>query len=151
MIKDKMSMNIEEILQCLPHRYPFLLVDKVVELDYEKKRLVARKSVTYNEPFFPGHFPQLSVMPGVLIIEALAQASGILEYKCLSENMSPCLFLLAGVNKARFKKTVVPGDVLELIVQKEKEKGNVIFYDVVALVDENVVCSAQLMSVCQKI
>jgi 3-hydroxyacyl-[acyl-carrier-protein] dehydratase len=115
-------MDILEIQQLLPHRYPFLLVDRVVEM-VPGKKLVAFKNVTMNEPFFNGHFPGHPVMPGVLILEALAQASAILAYR--SEGMDPTqkVSYLMGVDGARFRKPVVPGDRLQLDIEVVRHKG----------------------------
>lgn len=115
-------MDIQEIQQLLPHRYPFLLVDRVVEI-VPGQKLVAYKNVTINEPFFNGHFPGHPVMPGVLILEALAQATAILAYK--TENMDPTrkVTYLMGVDGARFRKPVVPGDRLQLNVEVIRHKG----------------------------
>lgn len=106
--------DINHIKKILPHRYPFLLVDKVVEIDLEKNLIIGQKNVTVNEPFFQGHFPELPVMPGVLILEAMAQAGGILIHeKGFHDNIA---FLLS-VNNAKFRRPVVPGDVLMLHVE----------------------------------
>ncbi|NVI98139.1 3-hydroxyacyl-ACP dehydratase FabZ [Myxococcus sp. AM009] len=117
-------MDIGEILNLLPHRYPFLLVDRVVEI-VPGQKLTAYKNVTINEPFFNGHFPGHPVMPGVLILEALAQATAILAYK--SENMDPArkLTYLMGVDGARFRKPVLPGDRLQLDIEVVRHKGAV--------------------------
>lgn len=115
-------MDINEIRALLPHRYPFLLVDRVTEIQ-PGQRLVAYKNVTINEPFFDGHFPGHPVMPGVLILEALAQASAILAYK--SENMDPTqkVTYLMGIDGAKFRKPVLPGDRLTLEVEVLRHKG----------------------------
>lgn len=117
-------MDIGEIQNLLPHRYPFLLIDRVVEI-IPGQRITAYKNVTINEPFFNGHFPGHPVMPGVLILEALAQASAILAYK--SENMDPTqkVTYLMGVDGARFRKPVVPGDRLQLGIEVLRHKGSV--------------------------
>jgi 3-hydroxyacyl-[acyl-carrier-protein] dehydratase len=117
-------MDIQEIQALLPHRYPFLLVDRVVEI-VPGQKIVAFKNVTMNEPFFNGHFPGHPVMPGVLILEALAQASAILAYK--TENMDPSrsVSYLMSVDGARFRKPVVPGDRLQLNVEVLRHKGAV--------------------------
>ncbi|MCP3101404.1 3-hydroxyacyl-ACP dehydratase FabZ [Myxococcus sp. K15C18031901] len=117
-------MDIGEIQNLLPHRYPFLLVDRVVEI-IPGQKLIAYKNVTINEEFFNGHFPGHPVMPGVLILEALAQASAILAYK--SENMDPSqkVTYLMGVDGARFRKPVVPGDRLQLVIEVLRHKGSV--------------------------
>src|SRR5579863_9381082 len=104
-------LDVNEIRQILPHRYPFLLVDRIVELDAE--RIVGIKNVTVNEPFFTGHFPDFPVMPGVLIIEAMAQTAGVLVLKSIPERDSK-LVLLVSVDAARFSKPVVPGDQLRI-------------------------------------
>lgn len=138
-------MDIQEVMKHLPHRYPFLLIDRVVEFDAGKS-LVALKNVTINEDYFNGHFPGQPVMPGVLMIEALAQAGGVLAYK--SSNTTPAdgiLYYLAGVNKARFKRIVTPGDQLRLSVEMSKSKGNLWKILGEASVDGEMACSAELM------
>jgi 3-hydroxyacyl-[acyl-carrier-protein] dehydratase len=127
-------MDIQEIQQLLPHRYPFLLVDRVVEI-VPGQKLMAYKNVTMNEPFFNGHFPGHPVMPGVLILEALAQASAILAYK--SEGMDPTRMVsyLMAVDGARFRKPVVPGDRLHLQVEVIRHKGSIWKTKGTALVD----------------
>lgn len=117
-----MIMDINQVQALLPHRYPFLLVDRVVELDGGKK-LVAYKNVTANEDFFNGHFPGQPVMPGVLILEALAQASAILAYKSTGYDPKEALSYLMGIDGARFRKPVVPGDRLTLTVEVVRVKG----------------------------
>lgn len=131
----------------LPHRFPFLLVDRVLELE-PGKSLKAIKNVTCNEPFFNGHFPGFPVMPGVLIIEALAQASGILILKS-NEAYSPQrdLFYLAGVDNARFKRPVVPGDQLELCVEVLKNKLDLWKFKCTAFVGGELVCSAEILNI----
>ncbi|KPJ94671.1 MAG: 3-hydroxyacyl-ACP dehydratase [Gammaproteobacteria bacterium SG8_11] len=139
------SLEIKEILKHLPHRYPFLLVDRV--LDYRLgEYLVALKNVTINEPFFTGHFPGHPIMPGVLILEALAQATGILAFK--TTNASPedgTLYYLVGVDEARFKQPVIPGDQLQLSIRIVKSKRGIYKFQGEASVDGNVVASADLM------
>lgn len=103
--------DIKKISEILPHRYPFLLVDKIVDLDLEANRILGIKNVTCNEHFFGGHFPQAPIMPGVLILEALAQAGGILVHQ---KTQTDKIALLLGINNAKFRKPVIPGDVLEL-------------------------------------
>ncbi|MFN3235332.1 MAG: UDP-3-O-(3-hydroxymyristoyl)glucosamine N-acyltransferase [Gammaproteobacteria bacterium] len=141
------ELDVNEIVKLLPHRYPFLLVDKV--LDYELgKSLVAVKNVTANEEFFVGHFPQKPVMPGVLIVEALAQAGGVLAYKS-AEELYPeedILLYLVGVDNARFKRVVQPGDQLRLEVEVIKTRGAIWRLKGVASVDGQVACTAELMS-----
>ena len=139
------TLDILEVQNHLPHRYPFLLIDRV--LSYEVgKSLVGLKNVTYNEPHFTGHFPNKPVMPGVLIIEALAQATGILAFR--TSNKRPddgSLYYLVGVDKCRFKQPVEPGDQLFLEVEVIKSKRGIWKFSGVAKVDGNVVCSAELM------
>ena len=109
-------MNIEQILQYLPHRYPFLLVDRVLEMEVGK-RILALKNVTINEPFFPGHFPHAPVMPGVLILEALAQAAAVLSFETMGTRPdADSIVYFAGIDEARFRRPVVPGDQLLLEV-----------------------------------
>lgn len=134
-------LNIKEIMDIIPHRSPFLLVDRIEEMEVGK-RAVGKKCVTYNEPFFAGHFPQEPVMPGVLIIEALAQVGAVC---CLSaeENKGKIGFL-GGVNKAKFRGKVVPGDVLTLEIEKIKVKGPVGVGKGTATVDGKVVASGEI-------
>jgi len=139
------TMDIHEVLKYLPHRYPLLLVDKV--LDYkEGEYLTAVKNVTFNENYFVGHFPQRPVMPGVLIIEALAQATGILSFK--TNNAKPSdksLYYFVAIDKARFKQPVEPGDQLILEVKIIRRKGPMWKFSTEAKVDGKVVASAELM------
>lgn len=136
-----MTMNIEEIMEIIPHRTPFLLIDRIDEIEIGVKA-VGRKCVTFNEPFFQGHFPGTPVMPGVLIIEALAQVGAVC---CLAaeENRGKVAFL-GGINKAKFRKKVVPGDVLSLEVEMIKVKGPVGVGKATAYVDGKVAVSAEL-------
>lgn len=138
-------MDINDILEHLPHRYPFLLVDKVV--DYEAgKYLTGIKNVSYNEPQFTGHFPQKPILPGVLVIEALAQATGILAYKSTdSKPDENSLYYLVGIDKARFKRPVNPGEQLVLKVEVVKNMRGVWKFNAEASVDEQLVASAELM------
>lgn len=119
--KNKELLDIEKILKILPHRYPFLLVDRVLELE-KGKSIVAIKNVTYNEPFFQGHFPSFRVMPGVLVVEALAQAGAILLYHSVP-NPQNILVFLSKVDNAKFRKPVVPGDQLRMEVKILKLKN----------------------------
>jgi len=144
----KPVLDINEILKHLPHRYPFLLIDRVIEYT-EGKSLVAIKNVTMNEAFFTGHFPQQPVMPGVLILEALAQAGGVLAYKSLGTlpgDGGP-LFLLAGIDNARFRRVVEPGDQLRLEVTFIRRKRGIWVIEGSAFVDSELACSAELLSV----
>ncbi len=142
----KYVMDIHEILKYLPQRPPFLLIDRVVEIELGKS-LVAIKNVTMNETFFMGHFPNRPVMPGVLILEALAQAGGVLAYK--SSNTSPSdgvLYLFAGIDNARFRRIVEPGDQLRLEVKILRSKQDLWKLEGTAYVDDAVACSAELLS-----
>ncbi len=141
-----MVLDVEGILRLLPHRPPFLLVDRVVE--HEKgKRLVAWKAVTMNEPFFVGHFPGHPVMPGVLILEALAQAAALLAILDLPpEDTASKITYLMGIDGARFRRPVVPGDRLELDVEVVKHKGAVWKTKGTARVDGQVVAEAEFMA-----
>ena len=142
--RNKELLDIEEILKFLPHRYPFLLVDRVVSIK-ERKSLVAVKNVTYNEPFFQGHFPRLKVMPGVLIIESLAQAGGILLYNSLPEPENVLVFLSA-VNNAKFRKPVVPGDQLRLEVELLRLKKRFCHMAGKAYVEEEAVAEVEVLA-----
>ena len=138
-------MDINEILKYLPHRYPFLLVDRVIELE-EGKRVLALKNVTMNEPFFPGHFPNRPVMPGVLILEALAQAAALLSFKSAGKGLDPdAIVYFAGIDNARFKRPVVPGDQLLLEVEIVRSMRNIYKYRSIARVGEELAAEAELM------
>ena len=138
-------MDIHEIQEFLPHRYPFLMVDRVVECE-PGKRLLAIKNVTYNEPFFQGHLPHQAIMPGVLIMEALAQATGLLASKSVSDELGRGVtYYLVGLDKARFKRPVVPGDQLQLEVIYLKDKRNIWSFSCRAEVDGEFVASANIM------
>ena len=145
------SMDIHQILEYLPHRYPFLLVDRVLEL-VPGERIKALKNVSMNEPFFPGHYPHHPVMPGVLIVEALAQASAIVAYRGDPDAMGGRkLFLFAGIDDARFKRQVVPGDTLVLESTFLKGMRDIAKYAVRATVDGQLACEATLLSVLRPI
>lgn len=138
-------MDIHEILEHLPHRYPFLLIDRVIECT-PGESLVGYKNVSFNEPFFQGHFPQRPVFPGVLILEALAQATGILAFRTLGRTPDDnSLYYFVGVDKARFKQPVEPGDQLRLEVEFVTQKRGIWKFNGQAIVDGKVVCSAELM------
>ncbi len=140
-----MVLDINEIRRLLPHRYPFLLIDRVVHFE-PGKLLVGVKNVTINEPFFQGHFPVRPIMPGVLIIEALAQASGLLAFKTTErEQTDGSIFYLVGVDNARFKRPIEPGDQLFLEVEAVKVLRGVWKFTACAKVDGNIVASADLM------
>jgi 3-hydroxyacyl-[acyl-carrier-protein] dehydratase len=140
----KNTLEIAEIKALLPHRYPMLLVDRV--LDYvPMKTLHAIKNVTINEPVFNGHFPELPIFPGVMILEALAQATGILGFKSTDGRDENEMYLFASIDKAKFKKPVVPGDTMHLYVEFIKERRGMWKFYGEAKVDGKVVCSAELM------
>jgi 3-hydroxyacyl-[acyl-carrier-protein] dehydratase len=145
------SMDIKEILDHLPHRYPFVLVDKV--LSYELgKNIEAIKNVTINEPFFPGHFPHYPVMPGVLIVEAMAQAAAILSFKTRNEKPNDhTVYYFVGIDKARFKTPVVPGDQLNLNVSIERIIKGIWKYKGIATVGDKVAAEAEIMCVLKEI
>ena len=134
-------LHVHEILEYLPHRYPFMLIDRVIEYE-EGKSLLAIKNVTYNEPFFTGHFPERPVMPGVLVIEALAQASGILVFLISNDKD---LFYFAGIDNARFKRVIEPGDQLHLYTSVERQRRNLWKFNAKATVDGDIACSVDLM------
>ena len=136
-------IDINEILNILPHRYPFLLVDKVVELE-AGKRAKGIKNVTINEPFFQGHFPGHPIMPGVLIVEAMAQVGGILAFK--TANVANKAVYFMGIDKAKFRRPVLPGDRLELVLEVTKQRGAIWVFKGEAYVEENLVAEAELMA-----
>lgn len=139
------SMDIHKVLEYLPHRYPFLLIDKVLHCD-PGKRIVALKNVTINEPFFAGHFPHHPVMPGVLIIEALAQAAAVLTFKTHNHKADDnSVYYFVGIDKARFKKPVMPGDTLELNVEIKRFARAIWWFSAHARVGEQIVTEAELM------
>ena len=137
------TLDISRILSLLPHRYPFLLVDRVVEC-IPGERLVAVKNVTVNEPHFTGHFPERAVMPGVLIIEALAQATGLLAMETVTPD-DHVIYLLVGIDKARFKRQVEPGDQLQLEAKLLKRRRDIWVFDCVASVAGQLVATAEIM------
>lgn len=138
-------MDIHKVLSLLPHRYPFLLVDRVIEFEPDK-RLVAYKNVTYNEPFFTGHFPVRPVMPGVLIVEAMAQATGLLAMESRPDQISSSsLYYFVGIDNARFKRPVEPGDQLYLEVLLKTVKRGIWIFGCEARVDNKVVATADVM------
>lgn len=135
-------LDINEIKKIIPHRYPFLLVDRIIEVE-EGKRAVGIKNVTVNEPFFNGHFPDFPVMPGVLIVEALAQVGAVAMLK-LPDNQGR-LALFAGIDNCRFKRQVVPGDQLKLEVEMTRVKGRIGKGKAVATVEGEVACELEMM------
>jgi 3-hydroxyacyl-[acyl-carrier-protein] dehydratase len=145
-----MTMDIHEILRKLPHRYPIILVDRVLDL-VPGERVVALKNVTINEPYFAGHFPNHPVMPGVLIIESLAQAAAILAFVTLqAKEGDGTLFYFAGIDAARFKRPVVPGDQLRLEVAMGRVKRTVGQFTGRALVDGQLVCETEMLCAIRK-
>jgi beta-hydroxyacyl-ACP dehydratase FabZ len=138
-------LTINDIMKILPHRYPMLLVDRVVEID-EGKRIVGIKNVTANEQFFQGHFPGAPVMPGVLIVEAMAQCSAVLILRDIPDRDEK-LFLFGGVDKARFRRPVVPGDQLRMECEVLQRRSNTIKVKGTATVDGTVVAEAEMLSI----
>jgi 3-hydroxyacyl-[acyl-carrier-protein] dehydratase/UDP-3-O-[3-hydroxymyristoyl] N-acetylglucosamine deacetylase/3-hydroxyacyl-[acyl-carrier-protein] dehydratase len=136
--------DIEKILQILPHRYPFLLVDRVLEMK-KGKSLVAIKNVTYNEPFFQGHFPKLRIMPGVLVVEAMAQAGGVLLHHSIPDPQTKLVFL-SKIDNTKFRKPVVPGDQLRLEVELLKLKSRFCHMRAKALVKDEIVVQGEIMA-----
>ncbi len=148
---DNTGMDIHEILEHLPHRYPFVLVDRVVSLELGKE-IVAIKNVSVNEPYFPGHFPYHPVMPGVLIVEAMAQAAAILSFKTMDAKPSDdSVYYFAGIDSARFKKPVSPGDQIVLNVKIDRILKGIWKYKGVATVDGTVVAEAEMMCILKAI
>jgi len=138
-------MDIHKVLSLLPHRYPFLLIDRVLEFE-PNQRLLALKNVTYNEPFFKGHFPIRPVMPGVLIVEALAQATGLLGMESNPEGVDEnTIYFFVGIDKARFKRPVEPGDQLMLEVFMKGSKRGIWMFSGNAKVDGKIVATADIM------
>ena len=144
-------MDIHQILKQLPHRYPILLVDRVLTLE-KGKSIRALKNVTINEPFFTGHFPHRPVMPGVLILEAMAQAAALLSFTTAGEAPDDkSVYYFAGIDAARFKRPVEPGDQLVLDVELTRQKAGIFKYKAVARVGEDVACEAELMCTMRKV
>ena len=145
-------MDIHQILKKLPHRYPFLLVDRVLEIDKSQQRIRALKNVTMNEPFFAGHFPKRPVMPGVLMLEALAQAAALLSFEIMGIDLDDdTVYYFAGIDGARFKRPVEPGDQLILDVTIERMKAGIFKFKGRALVGEELAAEAELMCTMRKV
>ncbi len=145
------SMDIHEILEHLPHRYPFVLIDRIVSMELGKE-ITALKNVSINEPFFPGHFPHHPVMPGVLIVEAMAQAAAVLSFKTMGAKPSDdSVYYFAGIDSARFKKPVSPGDQVILNVKINRILKGIWKYSGVARVDGVVVAEAEMMCILKTI
>jgi len=141
---DKTTLDIDGILARLPHRYPFLMIDRVLEV-VPGKSIVATKNISVNEAYFQGHFPGHPVMPGVLIIEALAQAGGVLAYESVAAEERIWILYLVGVEETRFKQTVRPGDQLMLRVELVKRRRNLWRFTAIAEVDGKLVAEAQIL------
>ncbi len=141
----KKNLDIKEIMELLPHRYPFLMVDRVEEIDLEEGYIIAVKNVSVNEPFFQGHFPGHPIMPGVLILEAMAQTGGIyLLYAC--PEYRERLFVFAGAEKVRFRSPVYPGDTIRIEARNFKKKGHIVKASTVAKVGDKVVAEAEVIA-----
>jgi 3-hydroxyacyl-[acyl-carrier-protein] dehydratase len=134
-------MNIQNYL---PHRYPFLLIDKVIDIK-KNKSIIAQKNVSYNEPFFQGHFPDYPVFPGVLLLEAMAQATAILDIESNDRDMSKQLYYFVGIDKARFKKQVVPGDIIIINAKLNQSKSDIHKFSSECHVNDEVVCTSELI------
>ena len=144
-------MDIHQILKMLPHRYPFLLVDRVLQLD-KGKSIVALKNVTINEPFFNGHFPHRPVMPGVLMLEALAQAAALLSFHTMEVVPDEkTIYYFAGIDGARFKRPVEPGDALTLMVELDRMKAGIFKFKAKAMVQDELAVEAELMCTMRRI
>jgi len=139
-----LNFDVKKIMELLPHRYPFLLVDRVTDVE-PGVSLSAIKNVTINEPFFQGHFPGKPIMPGVLILEAMAQATGLLAFSGLIDPSESRLYILVGIDKARFRGQVLPGDQLKLQVSLKRNMRGIGMFDCKALVDDEVVAEAEMM------
>jgi len=151
MAANKLSMDIHEILDHLPHRYPFILVDRVISMELGKE-ITAIKNVTINEPYFPGHFSYHPVMPGVLIVEALAQAAALLSFKTMdTKPTEDSVYYFAGIDNARFKKPVNPGDQIVLHVKIDRVLKGIWKYSGTATVDNEIVAEANMMCILKEI
>ncbi len=139
------NVDIVEILKTLPHRYPFVMVDRIISMEVGNK-ISGLKNVTINEPFFQGHFPGRPVMPGVLILEGMAQVGGIMAFFANPDAIGKKLLFFAGINKARFRKPVVPGDQLILNLKLTKQKRTLMVMEGKAYVDDKIVAEAELMA-----
>ena len=138
------QFDIDKVMEYLPHRYPFLLIDRVVESE-DDNYLSALKNVTVNEPFFQGHFPGQPIMPGVLILEAMAQATGLLAFSSMNVEHESKIYMLVGIDKSRFRGQVVPGDQLVLNVRLKRNMRGIGIFECKALVDGAVVAEAEMM------
>ncbi len=138
-------ITIEEILTMLPHAYPFLLVDRIAEIE-PGKRIVGIKNVTYNEPFFPGHFPGRPIMPGVLIVEAMAQTAGVLVFKSIPEESQKKPVFFLGMDNVKFRKPVIPGDQLRLELEITRHRQSIWAFQGKAFVDQKLVAEGDLLA-----
>ncbi|HNQ63068.1 MAG TPA: 3-hydroxyacyl-ACP dehydratase FabZ [Syntrophorhabdaceae bacterium] len=136
-------IDINEIMQLMPHSYPFLLVDRIIEFE-PAKRVVGIKNVTFNELFFTGHFPGRPIMPGVLIVEALAQTGGVLAFKSFPDKKG--LVFFTGIDDARFRKPVIPGDQIKLVLEVVKHRREIWVFEGKAYVDNDIVAEARIMA-----
>ena len=151
MSNNKLSMDIHEILDHLPHRYPFILVDRVISMELGKE-ITAIKNVTINEPYFPGHFSYHPVMPGVLIVEALAQAAALLSFKTMdTKPTEDSVYYFAGIDSARFTKPVNPGDQIVLHLKIDRVLKGIWKYSGTATVDKEIVAEANMMCILKEI
>jgi beta-hydroxyacyl-ACP dehydratase FabZ len=139
------AYDIEKIMDILPHRYPFLLIDRIIEI-IPGEKIVALKNVTINEPFFQGHFPGVPIMPGVLIVEAMGQAGGILAFSSAPQENKNAILYFMGMDKVRFRKPVVPGDQLLIEAKILKQRSKAIKMSGIATVEEKLVAEAELMA-----
>ncbi len=144
-----MELDIKQVMELLPHSYPFLLIDRVIEVE-QGQRLSALKNVSMNEPFFQGHFPGQPVMPGVLILEAMAQATGLLAFSDMGDGHESKLYMLVGIDKSRFRGQVVPGDQLRLNIALKRSMRGIGIFECEALVDGEVVAEAEMMCSAQE-
>jgi 3-hydroxyacyl-[acyl-carrier-protein] dehydratase len=145
------TLDVGDILARVAHRYPFLLIDRVLTLDLDAQKIVGLKNVTINEPFFQGHFRDAPVMPGVLVVEAMVQACGMLSYALLDTSADEgVLFYFTGIDGVRFRKMVLPGDQLKTSAELLARRGPMWKFRAVARVDDRVVCEGNLMCVCQE-
>ena len=144
-------IDIEKIIKMMPHRYPFLLIDRLIDIKNDEYA-IGLKNVTINEPFFPGHFPHFPVMPGILIVEAMAQAAAILSFKTINDKPNDhSVYYFAGVDNARFKKPVIPGDQLQLNVSIERKIKGFWKYKGTALVENEIVAEAEITCILKEI
>jgi len=139
-----LELDIHKVMELLPHRYPFLMIDRVNEFE-EGKSLTAIKNVTINEPFFQGHFPDQPIMPGVLVLEAMAQATGLLAFSSMGDAHKSKLYMLVGIDKVRFRGQVVPGDQLVLNISLKRNMRGIGMYQCEARINGDVVAEAEMM------